>query len=846
MRRITVAIALVLLVLVALHAQPVPDWYQGATIRDIRFTGLNIVQMQDLESTIQEFKGKPFSDTLYNALLVRIFGLDLFEDIVPEALPADAAYTSVIINFKVVERPAVLLVNLEGNKRIRSSELLDVVSIKPRSIFIESKVRIDEMALRRMYLDKGYQDVRISSTQENLTDGSIAIIFRIDEGDQYIVESIIFEGISAVSERSLKSEIPLKEKALFQTGHFTENGLDESRKAIELYYRKRGYADVRVVDIRREAKATAGGIRNLALTFVISEGRRFIFGGMSFEGNTAFSSDELAALVRQKPGSIFNYERFVQDQTRLTDLYFNNGYIFNGFDFREIRDEEGSELAFIMVIEERPQAMIEDVIIRGNIKTKDHVIRREIPFQTGDVFSKAKIMEGIRNLYNLQYFAAVAPAYEQGSKDLHVNLVVDVEEQSTADIQFGMTFTPSTEKNAFPLTGLIQWNDRNFLGNGQTFSIGANFALDSQDLTFAFKENWLLGRRWSGGIDLSFKHERLFAAQDILGPVFAYSDPARVPDPYSSMAEYLAANKSIPKEYMMEYDTWTLSIGLSTGYTFKTAFGDLGLGTGYIFGLNNKTYDSDKYRPYDQAIAANLETWLLANTLYGRAYLNALDIWYDPSEGYFISQRLSLNGFHPSEQNRYFRFDTRLEGYLTLWDIPVFESWNFKTVIGAHSGLSALLPWFGEQVPIVSDTMKLRIDGTFIGRGWATPRASLAFVRGTALWENWLEIRTPIVPRVLSFDVFLDAATLAGPDGLLDLPRTISGGGHFQSNSSLLDLGFENMAFSFGLGLRFTIPQFPFRLYFARPFYHDGTQFKAVGGASEPWTFVLSISTPMN
>ncbi|MFH2115814.1 MAG: outer membrane protein assembly factor BamA, partial [Spirochaetota bacterium] len=669
MRRLTIALLFIVttLGLASAQAVPAPDWYQGKNIRDIQFQGLKIITSKDVEPIIKEFKGQPFSDEVYTSILARVYELDFFDEIQPEALPGDASYSSLIISFAVKERPAVMAVLVQGNEGLRSSEILETASVKPRTIFIASRLRLDEIAIRRLYQGKGYPDIRVSSQTNELADGSVEVIFRVEEGEQNIVASIGFEGVNAVSVNALKGDLPLKEKGLFQSGHFTELGLEESRKAIELYYRKRGYADARVQDVRRDTvEDTRSGAKRLALTFVVDEGLRYIYGGMSFEGNTIFTTDELMTKVKQKPGTVFNYERLIQDQERVTDLYFENGYIFNGFDFRELRDDETSTISFLLLIEERPQAVIEDVLIRGNLKTKDFVIRREIPLETGDIFSKTRIMDGLRNLYNLQYFSAVNPGYEPGSQDLAVDLIVTVEEQSTADIQFGMTFTPSVVEGSFPLTGLIQWNDRNFMGKGQTMSVGGNFSLASQDLTLGFKENWLFDQRWSGGVDFSFRHDHFYTEQDSMGPVFAYDDPGRVPDPYASLAEYELANNIVPQAYQMQYDKWTFSLGFSTGYTFKTGFGDLGIGTGMIFGINQTSYDEDKYRPFDDDVSENLDTWLWSNTLYIRGLLNGLDIWYDPSQGYFASQRFSLVGFHPNEQSRFFKAESKLEGYLTL------------------------------------------------------------------------------------------------------------------------------------------------------------------------------------
>ncbi|TFG83293.1 MAG: outer membrane protein assembly factor BamA [Spirochaetales bacterium] len=833
MRRFA-ALALVLaFATAAVLAQPADDWYMGKKIKDIRFEGLVIVAQSDLDTTLKEYKGKTFTEELWMALLSRVYALDYFDEIAPEAVPADSSYSTVIVMFKVKEKPAVVSVTVEGNSGLRDSELLDAAAVKTKTIFNQSRLRLDEIAIRQLYQKKGYLDIVVSSSFASRADGSVDVTYTVDEGFQNIIDKIQFEGVSSFSPNALKGELTVKEKALFQSGEFSESKLEEGIFKLELYYKKRGFVDAKVVNVVREASEVAGKKRMLSLTFVVAEGSKYLYDGMSFAGNTIFPSDQLERLVRQKPGAVLNYQRLVEDQGRATDLYFDNGYIFNGFDLTETRDEERGAIAYTLTITERNQALIERIEFRGNIKTKDNVLRREIPIKDGDIFSKAKIMEGLRNLYNLQYFSALTPEYEQGSVEPYVVLTINVEEQSTADIQFGLSYVPSTNADTFPLVGLVKWNDRNFIGKGQTLSVGVNISPDTQDITLGFKENWLMGQRWSGGVDFSFKHSGLAAATD--------NDFNGVPDPYATYEDYVASGKYVPTDLMMNYDTWAFSLGLSSGYTFKLGFADFGLGGGYIFGLSDKTYDETISHPYDSTISENLNRWLPSNTLYARMFLNGLDLWYDPSNGYYASQRIGLTGFLPSELSRFIRSDTKAEGYLTLLDANLFETVPLKAVLGAHSGFTALLPWFGDNDVAASSSEMLRIDGTFVGRGWGQ---QLSSITGIGLWESWMELRVPVVTGVLSFDTFLDAAALLTPSGLLDIRGLVEGESSTAADTDWSDLGAGNFAFSFGMGLRFAIPQFPFRLYFAKRFYagSDGLSWADDAGG---WDFVLSITQPL-
>ncbi len=838
MKKLSMLLILCVLVL-PLFGQEESDWYLNKTIKGIRFDGLLIVTQKEVDPIVKTYKGKAFTNDLWMELLAKVYELDLFDEIAPEAIPSDASSSGLIIVFKVREKASVASISISGNSGIRSQEILDAMSIKEKTIFNPSRLRLDEISIRQLYQEKGYPEASVSAEQTQLAGKSVSIKIIINEGSKSIVESIRFEGVQSFSEAALKGAIKLKEKGFLQAGKFSEALLEESRLAIEAYYQNRGYIDAKISTIRRESAINPkDGNTMLTLTFVLEEGSRYLYDGMSFEGNTLFSKEELDKLLRTKIGTIISKERIIKDQERITDLYFENGYIFNGFNLREVRNEETATIAYVMQIEERPQAYIEDIIFRGQVKTKDYVLERLMEIEPGDVFSKGKLMSSLRALYNTQFFSAIAPEYEQGSKDLYVDLIINVEEQSTASIQFGVTYTPIADPGAFPVIGLINWSDINFLGNGQNIALKTNLAINSQDLVFTFGDDWLFGKHLSGAVDLSFEHKALTTSQDTLGPLFEYGSAGSnlaVPDPYNSLAEYEAAGKVLLDEYKMPYDSWTLGISYYSGWRNSVAIGTLGLGAGIRHDLELITYDSAKYRPYEGIVASNLDKWKFSNTLFLRAYLNNLDLWYDPSNGFYLSQRLGLTGWFNDESSKFLRSDTRLDGFVTLFDIPVGQSWAFKWVLGAHSKYSSLFaqPWRDEIS--ATQASKLVIDGTFVGRGWS----SLMSQPGTALWDNWLELRMPLVPNVLALDGFFSAAMVGENNKILNIDKFVNKETQFDDSLSL-----ESFAYSVGYGLRFLILQFPFRLYMAKQFTFGKDQ--GFRSTQNPWQFVLSVTTSLD
>lgn len=810
-------------------AQEKAEWYVGKPIKSISFDGLKHVKRSELDGIVGDFVGRLFSDEAFWDLQGRLYSLEFFDSIMPTAVPADEAGTAVILKFAVQEKPVVSKVEFSGNAGLRRNELLDVVAIKANEVANGQKIKADEQAIRAKYLEKGYTDVRVRSSVSEPADGAVVVTFTVDEGEMLALEAFRFEGNEAFSEKTLRALLSLKTKSLFNDGAFQEAKLVADTAAVVSYYRERGYVDAAVEDVARESRKDEQGKNLLTLAFRIKEGRQYTFAGVEFEGNVIFPADRLRSLVSLKPGQVLNFKRLEADFQRVADLYYENGYIQNSFSRRESRDEDAGSISYRVSVVERGRAYIDNIIVRGNERTKDEVILREIPLQEGDIFSKSKVIDGLRNLYNLQYFSSVVPEPTQGKAENLMDLVFTVEEQPTADIQFGVTFSGVSTPGAFPVSGLVKWNEKNFLGSGNIFGVEVTGAPDAQRASIQYTERWLFGLPLSGGFDLTVNHQSLTAAQDSAGPVFNGDEAKAFPDPYKSWEEYEAANKLVPAAYLMPYQQLDFSLGFSSGYRFSTLLGNLTVSGGLRTKFIRNSYDSVLYRPFDPGLRAGNETILPSNSVWSSVALDQRDVFYDPSRGYFASQRASFVGLLPAEKERFVRTDTKAEVFFTLFDVPLSETFNFKTVLGIHSGLSFLLPQVNGQ-RTVNEASKLYIDGMFIGRGWY-----LGTNRNLALWENWAELRTPLAPGILAWDWFFDAAAVK------DKPETL-----FSS------LSMEDFRFSFGGGLRFTIQQFPFRFLFAKRFYVEDGEVKWMPGsmwrnADDPTSgldFVISFAIP--
>ena len=811
----------------ALFAQSGDDWYVGKPIADVRFAGLRHVSAGDLREIVQPYVEQVFTLDLFWELQGRLYATDLFESLESNAIAVDDQRSAVIVEFVVQERPVVGSVDLVGNQRIRDTELLEVMDLSRGDVFDPIKLDADEAAIRGLYVTKGYPDAVITiDTVRDDEAGEVAVTVQVIEGFEVTVDEIRFVGNEFASESTLRGRMRTKKRSLFESGAFRETTLQDDEEIIESYYASHGYVDARVDRIERELVLNADEQRrSLALTVYLTEGQQYTYGGMSFEGNEIFSTEELNNLIRHGEDREVNREIVDADFVRVQDLYYENGYIFNLFELVEARDEEARQIAYVVLIQERERAHIENIVISGAEKTRDHVILRELPFEVGDVFNRTAIVQGLRNLYNTQYFSAVTPDTPPGSAEGLMDVVITVEEQSTADINFGVTIGGSE----FPFAGTVRWNERNLGGSGQSIGAGLELSPVKQSLSFEFVEPWLFGARWSGGASLGLERSVVRGVQqDVLAPIFDDPDDA-APDPYESREQWQQArdnNESVAGRYTMEFTEWDVIVGTTTTYRIPTAVGIVRFSGGLSSTLRFLTYDTAIYRPFEKTIRDDRENWVMVNRMDLGVAWDGRDIFLNPTEGWLLSQGASLTGGFLFGDRHFIRLNSRADGFLTLLKAPVLPDWDLQIVLGVHSGFSVILPqlWVpaGEQ-SLATDghTDLLALDGIRVARGWEIVRG------GRARWENSAEVRVPIDPRLLWAVLFADAAVL-WPE-LEDIEST----------------GVDDIHFSLGAGLRFAIPQFPIRLYFANTF-------KIVDEAERPhetldlfsldeWRFVISL-----
>jgi outer membrane protein insertion porin family len=280
------------------------------------------------------------------------------------------------------------------------------------------------------------------------------------------------------------------------------------------------------------------------------------------------------------------------------------------------------------MIYEFPKSHIENIIVKGNEKTKDYVITRELPIESGDIFSKTKLEDGLRNLYNTQFFSAILPEFVSGSEQNLVDLVLTVEEGNTTSIEFGVTFTGIENPNESPISGFVKWADTNVGGTGKTISTSLLVSNTEQTVSLGYSDAWFLGMPLSISASLDFSHSNEICLQKVFLP--------------SGINE---------TSYYMDYEQYSFGANFSAGKRWNPNFGILTLTGGLGSNLIYNKYDSNLYTPVSSIIADNNKSIGINNSVWGSISVDDRDIYYDPSKGWFANQKFSFVGIIPEVES---------------------------------------------------------------------------------------------------------------------------------------------------------------------------------------------------
>lgn len=489
-----------------LFASQMPAMAQQVVVK-----GNQRVEDSTVRSYLNLTPGQPFDEAKQNEAVKALFATGLFEDV-------RIGREGGAIVVTVVENPVINRVAFEGNRKLDAATLSKEIESKPRGIFTRARVQADVQRIVDVYRRQGRFDATVEPKVIELERGRVDLVFEVNEGEKTRVEKITFIGNRGFSSRRLRDVITTTESNflsfLKSSDVYDPDRLNVDQELLRRFYLKNGYADFRVIsavaDFDRDKNA-------FFITFTLEEGELYNFGVIEIESNVAqVDAATLRDFIRTRPGATYNAELIDKSLEDLSVEISARGFPFAQVRPRGDRDANSHTVSVTYVIEDAPRLYVERINIRGNTRTLDSVVRREFDIAEGDALNRVLVDRAEKRLNQLGYFKNVKINREPGTDPDRVVLNVNVEEQSTGEVSFGVGYATNDG-----ILGDVSISERNFLGRGQLVRAVVGAGERTRNVDLSFTEPYFLDRRLSFGVDFFYRRNLISNTnsfnQEILG-----------------------------------------------------------------------------------------------------------------------------------------------------------------------------------------------------------------------------------------------------------------------------------------------------------------------------------------
>ena len=478
---------------------------EGARVLVVEMQGTRAVAKDTCLARVQLRAGMTYEDHIVSEDIRRLYSLGYFTDV---QVKTDALADGVKVIFVVAEKAAIHAIEVEGATHLAVKKIRELLKVKPGELFDPRKLKDGVEQVKNQYHRQGYFQAEVGTTATTEQAANTTTIYVVvDEGPRMRVAQILIEGNLAFSEGKIRRLLKTKPRWLFASGAFNEQTLEEDLERLRAFYRKQGYQDVAVTN---EVRVGPSGDA-LYVHLRIAEGLQHRVGQVTVLGTVLFPEHELRRLLRLKPGAVYSTDALQEDVRAIKQYYGDRGYINAQVEPETTLDQTTKRVGLAFRMTERELAYVQRIEVRGNLHTKDVVVRRELRIHPGEPFNGQKIRRSLERLYNLGIFEEVSVDTQPLAQPNHADLIVDVKEAKTGSFSFGGGFS-SVDR----LLGMVELEQRNFdwrnyptfTGAGEDLRFRVEIGSVRRYFDLSFTEPWVFGYPWSLGLD-AFNRTRL-------------------------------------------------------------------------------------------------------------------------------------------------------------------------------------------------------------------------------------------------------------------------------------------------------------------------------------------------
>lgn len=419
-----------------------------------------------------------------------------------------------VIIYKISPKNRLRKIEIRGANNVSPKKIIEKSELKLGDLIDDSSIELSIQKIKKSYVDYWYPDVNIkwAYNQDNSL-GVIDLVLEINEGSKIGIDEIIFNGNVLINDRDLKSIIRQNEKGLLSfitdAGRYQPEFIDSDLSSLKTFYMNQGFLDV---EIQRPVINKKIPLKS-KIVYQIIEGRHYQIGEYFIKGVNPLDKKEIINRIVLNTGEKASSKKINQVSENIKSFYGNRGFVSTVVEINYDADPSTGIVNINYVVNKGEKGFIRDVIITGNKRTLDEVIRRELVVLPGEEYNANKLRASKNRLLNLNYFKTVNIDSQSTDSKGSYDVLVKVDEKPTGQFNAGIGMSSMDS-----LIGYIDISQGNFniknwppVGGGQKFQARLQVGSRRNDLEFSFSEPWFLDQKLAFGVNAYHREARYFS-----------------------------------------------------------------------------------------------------------------------------------------------------------------------------------------------------------------------------------------------------------------------------------------------------------------------------------------------
>ncbi len=609
---------------------PAATRMQGRPIEAVQFRGNRKVEDDAIRVQLLSKPGTLLDLGKLREDIRAMWKLNFFANIDVEA--DVAASGGVTLTFAVTEKPSIRKVIIQGHSALELSKINEVLDIELDAIVDITKVKLNREKIAELYVREGFYLATVDWEVRPVNEAEVDVWFKVDEKAKVEIRDVQFIGNQDISDDELRGAIATRRadalSFLNDSGVYNQEAFERDLLIVSGFYWDRGYANVKVGTPQLRLSRDK---QYMYLSIPIDEGPVFTISTVNFKGDLIGTVDENLKTIGMRAGDNFSRTSIAEDREKLSSYYQDKGYAYaNVLPLTKV-DLPNKKITLTYEIARGKKAYFERINIRGNSKTRDKVIRREMRISEGELFSNTNLEVSKRRITALGFFENVVVSTKRGSSDEFVEVNVEVSERPTGTFQIGAGF--SSVEN---FIAQAQISQNNLFGRGQTLALQAQISSLRQLFLLRFVEPYFLDTNWTFAFDL-YNQSRGF------GTFFRN-----------------ASGGTLTWGYPLSYEARAF-------LTYKLENVDISQGSGGVTQLGATSV------PIEAASVANLFRGGVTSSLRASLSWDSRNNRLFPTDGYFHTLFAEYASTYTGSENKFVRLGGFVRHYRNLWGPFVFH-----------------------------------------------------------------------------------------------------------------------------------------------------------------------------